>query len=303
MGGAGALQGSVGPRVGAVRTEGPTVPGTIAPLDDDDIAALRVQQEYRNNQRQAMAVANAPKGKPDAFFPPKPESVGRNIPGLDETAQLLQTSKKRDELNIEELLAKTPSKMSLLQVALLSPTYARKASNFFLSLSKLQSHAITDECHSAWYLPIKVKGQTLCALVDTGSVISLMGEHCAQRLELPMDECEPLTMKLADDSNSIVRHRTENTTITVGDLSIPTSLLIIPNVAYDLILGKDVAQWRTEHPHPHVGRISTDLSTMHKSRMCKHNPTRDNTVYPSKRSDNRSKTRLSLGTMGSKTNV
>jgi hypothetical protein len=239
MGGAGALQGSVGPRVGAVRTEGPTVPGTIAPLDDDDIAALRVQQEYRNNQRQAMAVANAPKGKPDAFFPPKPESAGRNIPGLDETAQLLQTSKKRDELNIEELLAKTPSKMSLLQVALLSPTYARKASNFFLSLSKLQSHAITDECHSAWYLPIKVKGQTLCALVDTGSVISLMGEHCAQRLELPMDECEPLTMKLADDSNSIVRHRTENTTITVGDLSIPTSLLIIPNVAYDLILGKD----------------------------------------------------------------
>ena len=78
-------------------------------------------------------------------------------------------------------------------------------------------------------------------MIDTGSVITLMGERCANQLELKTKECEPLT-SLADDSDSIITRKIDGLILTIETLHVSPDILIVPQVAYDIILGKDYLQ-------------------------------------------------------------
>jgi hypothetical protein len=136
--------------------------------------------------------------------------------------------------------ANLPSKLTIGEVAAMSPRFCKRMIRFFTLMGRPRETEVTVRAiTSAYYLPVQIQGQSVSALVDTGSVITIMGEKCVKRLGLTASDCPPLVMKLADDSKTIAQQQLDGAVIDIGELHIPARILVIPGVEYDLILGKD----------------------------------------------------------------
>jgi hypothetical protein len=161
----------------------------------------------------------------------------------------IQKDKEEDEQYMLNLRTRFPMrdwlntvqcKLSIAQLATLCPSFGRKMADQLENLTlRTPKDAKINAVSIAWHLPVQIEGQTLAALVDTGSSLTLMGEACAKRLGLKATECRPLTMKMANDTRTITTQYIPNQTVTVGDMVIPARFVIMPNVSYDVLLGKD----------------------------------------------------------------
>jgi hypothetical protein len=146
----------------------------------------------------------------------------------------------RTRFPMREWLDKIQCKLSVAQLVALCPSFGRKMAdkidlltNKDLAVQKASSIGV------AWHLPVSIKGQSLAALLDTGSALTIIGERCAQALGLKPETCPPLTMRMANDTKTVTTQYLPSTVITIGGLEIPARIIVMPNVQYDLLLGKD----------------------------------------------------------------
>jgi hypothetical protein len=160
-----------------------------------------------------------------------------------QAAELLRYD-MRMRFPVGHYLEKLPAKISLAQLAAVSPEIAKMFKEYFAELAKPDPSYLrpVNAIMSAWYIPVRLQGKALSAMVDTGSVITLMGEPCANRLGLKTEQCPPIAMKLADNSRTMADRTIANAEIEIGNLSIPVDIRILPRVTYDMILGKDFLQ-------------------------------------------------------------
>jgi transposase InsO family protein len=91
----------------------------------------------------------------------------------------------------------------------------------------------------SWYLPVTIQKQTLAALVDTGSIVSLISTRRVTDLGLTPQEIRPIRLCLANNSHCTVNSALFGVVLTFDQLHMPIDLLVIPDVSYDLLLGKD----------------------------------------------------------------
>ena len=170
------------------------------------------------------------------MFPAKPTET-------DVINKMLKVQQERRDFDPELHFANMPARLTISQIATLSPLFAQKARDYFARFIGLPSKRAGGFVMSGWYLPVEIEGQVLAAMIDTGSVITLMGEKCVKQLGVTPESCEPITMTLADDSSSQIKHRLKDIVISIGNFQIPANILVVPNVAYDLILGRDFLEY------------------------------------------------------------
>ena len=130
-------------------------------------------------------------------------------------------------------------KLSLAQIVTLCPDFGDRMADKIDDLTKATPKLSVNSVSVAWHLPVQIHGQNLAALLDTGSALTLIGEACAQRLGLQTVECRPLIMKMANDTRAIATQYLPTAVLTIGELDIPARIIVMPNVTYDLLLGKD----------------------------------------------------------------
>ena len=130
-------------------------------------------------------------------------------------------------------------KLSLAQIVTLCPDFGDKMADKIDDLTKSTPKISVNSVSVAWHLPVQIHGQNLAALLDTGSALTLIGEACARRLRLKTIECRPLIMKMANDTRAIATQYLPTAMLTIGELDIPARIIVMPNVTYDLLLGKD----------------------------------------------------------------
>ena len=145
----------------------------------------------------------------------------------------------RTKFPIRDWMNTVQCKLSLAQIVTLCPDFGDKMADKIDDLTKATPKLSVNSVSVAWHLPVQIHGQNLAALLDTGSALTLIGEACAQRLGLQTVECRPLIMKMANDTRAIATQYLPTAVLTIGELDIPARIIVMPNVTYDLLLGKD----------------------------------------------------------------
>ena len=128
--------------------------------------------------------------------------------------------------------------MAMAQLVALCPSFGRKMADKIDDLTERDPHTAKSVA-VAWHLPVTMHGHQLAALLDTGSSLTLIGEDCANRLGLRPTECQPITMKMANDTRATATKYLPAACIKIGNLEVPARIIIMPGVNYDLLLGKD----------------------------------------------------------------
>ena len=117
------------------------------------------------------------------------------------------------------------------------------------------------------YLRVRVNGEPVDALWDTGAEVSVVSEKWADTLQLPISRNVKINMKGIGGSNEDVTGCAENVPIQFGHLEYPTSLFVVRGMDPDtFVLGRPLqratrarmSDAKTENRHPIFEFISTD---------------------------------------------
>src|SRR5271169_6715013 len=107
---------------------------------------------------------------------------------------------------------------------MLSPAFAKKVVEYF---TEYEAKTASGQ-QSGWYIPVNIQGQTITALMDTGSVVTLIGEQCIKKLGIQTQQCQPVTMKMANDMRQTVDKHIRGLVVTIGKIQVPVNALIVP---------------------------------------------------------------------------
>ena len=109
------------------------------------------------------------------------------------------------------------------------------------------------------YLKVKVNGEPVDALWDTGAEVSVISEQWAEALQLPVSHNVRINMKGIGGSNENVNGCAEDVSIHFGHLEYPTSLFVVQGIDPDtFVLGRPLqratrakmSDARSESRHP-----------------------------------------------------
>ena len=117
------------------------------------------------------------------------------------------------------------------------------------------------------YLKVRVNGEPVDALWDTGAEVSVVSEEWADTLQLPISRNVKINMKGIGGSNEDVTGCAENVPVQFGHLEYPTSLFVVRGMDPDtFVLGRPLqratrakmSDAKSENRHPVFEFISTD---------------------------------------------
>jgi hypothetical protein len=230
--------------VGAIGSEAPIAPAVSPPKGKNPPKTRRIFFKTKDPQiKEKLASKEFSKDMGNFLRQVTKDEWEQRMRRPAQAAELLRYD-MRMRFPVGHYLEKLPAKISLAQLAAVSPEIAKMFKEYFAELAKPDPSYLrpVNTVMSAWYLPVRLQGKPLSAMVDTGSVITLMGEPCANRLGLKTEQCPPIAMKLADNSRTMADRTITDAEIEIGNLSIPVDIRILPRVTYDMILGKDFLQ-------------------------------------------------------------
>jgi transposase InsO family protein len=172
------------------------------------------------------------------MFSKEAPEKGRLVKGVD-FDNLFDRPLQRSGFSYADRMAHTPSGLSMDTVLRMSPEARRQARRYLESLENKPPVATAETgSTTAWYTPVRVQGELLTAMLDTGSSISLIREECLQKLGLKATKCAPRIVHMANEQPHTVEEELRGLVVEIGEIRAPVRAFVFP-IATDLILGND----------------------------------------------------------------
>ena len=115
----------------------------------------------------------------------------------------------------------------------------QELSDFIESLNLINPRSGPLYHPSELLVPVQIGDRSIDALVDTGASRSYLKQACATDLRLPLRPAAS-KIRLGDGSSITTTFKTEEIVIKCNDKSLSCHLGILPNLCYDMIMGRDI---------------------------------------------------------------